>query len=86
MTDVDVEARAADLLRRYPYDPQINPSVYEAGSPERLRGVPEGMRESLARIYVRCFPKWQRDAELALRARQGKPAAYVEDPTQERYR
>lgn len=84
MTDAEVETRAAELLKRYPYDPKINPSVYETGSPERLRGVPDGARESLARIYVRCFPKWQREAEVALRARQGKPAVY--DPTTERYR
>ncbi len=85
MTDAEVEKRAAELLRRYPYDPKINPSVYETGSPERLRGCPEGVRESLARIYVRSFPRWQREAELALRARQGKPAVMVQDESEKRY-
>ncbi len=85
MTDAEVEKRAAELLQRYPYDPKINPSVYETGSPERLRGCPEGVRESVARIYVRSFPRWQREAELALRARQGKPVV-IDDPTTERYR
>ena len=80
MSQAEEDRRVRELLDRYPYDPRINPAVYELGSPERLRGVPEGMREPLARIYVRQFPNWQREAELALRQRQGKPAVLPEEP------
>lgn len=85
MTDAEVEAHAAELLRRYPYDPAISPAVYETGSPERLRGVPPGSREILARIYVRSHRRWQREAELELRARLGKPAVLAEDESSTRY-
>ncbi len=85
LTDAEVMARAEELLRRYPYDPQIRPEVYETGSPERLRGCPPGSRESLAIIYVRSFPRWQREAELRLRERQGKPAVHVEDESERKY-
>lgn len=85
MTDSEAEARAAELLKRYPYDPTINPAVYEVGSPERLRGVPEGMRESLARIYVHSHPRWVRDAELNLRRRHGKPEVHVVDESERRF-
>jgi len=82
----DYQRQADALLAKYPYDPKIDPAVYQTGSPERLRGVPPGARESLAMIYVRSLKRWQRDAELDLRARHGKPGVLVDDPTQERYR
>ncbi len=85
MSNAEEDKAVAALLAKYPYDPQINPAVYEVGSPERLRGMPEGMRESLARIYVRSKPRWSRQAEMELRARQGKPALHVEDESGRRY-
>ncbi len=78
-TEAEIESRADALCAMYPYDPQIRPEVYEVGSPERLRGVPPGMREILARIYVRSFPRWQREADMAIRERLGKPKLAQDD-------
>jgi hypothetical protein len=85
MSHAEEDKRVAALLEKYPYDPEINPAVYEVGSPERLRGCPDGMRESLARIYVRSHGRWSREAELALRERLGKPAVHVVDESERRF-
>ncbi len=73
MSTEKTQARADELLRRYPYDDRIDPSVYEECSPERLRGVPPGMREALALIYARNETKWLKDAQKSWRRYEGKP-------------
>lgn len=62
MSTQEIDAAIA-LLARYPYDPKADPSKYPEGSPERLRGVPPGMREPLAAIYVRSRSRWQAEAK-----------------------
>lgn len=53
---------AVALLARYPYDPDFDPATVPEGSPERLRGCPPGMRESLAAIYARGRKRWAAEA------------------------
>lgn len=72
MTESEIDARAKELLRQYPYDPKISASVY-GSSPEALRGVPPGIRESAANIYARNEKQWRRESQLAARRFSGAP-------------
>lgn len=53
------------LLQRYPHDSRVTPAELPAGSPERLRGVPDdAMRATLAAIFSRQSPRWEREREV----------------------
>lgn len=68
----------AELLARYPYDPNATPQNCKRGTPEMLRLVPDGYREALASLYLTLEQRWLRE-ETGRRAaelkRQHQPLA-----------